>query len=85
MRILFDQGTPVPLRTFLVGHEVETAFERGWIKLRRCLRFFRSASFFDDLHYLLDDLRVQCSVAVKRDDDPQLAFPIDPMAALGSQ
>ena len=30
MRILFDQGTPVPLRRFLVRHDVETAFERGW-------------------------------------------------------
>ncbi|PAW64017.1 MAG: hypothetical protein B9S34_13335 [Opitutia bacterium Tous-C1TDCM] len=30
MRVLFDQGTPVPLRRLLVAHEVETAFERGW-------------------------------------------------------
>ena len=30
MRILFDQGTPVPLRDCLVGHLVETAYERGW-------------------------------------------------------
>ncbi|MEK7403735.1 MAG: hypothetical protein AAB225_01375 [Acidobacteriota bacterium] len=30
MRILFDQGTPVPLRSVLGGHWVETAFERGW-------------------------------------------------------
>ena len=30
MRILFDQGTPVPLRKALAGHTVETAFERGW-------------------------------------------------------
>ena len=30
MRILFDQGTPVPLRRVLVGHDVETAYERGW-------------------------------------------------------
>ena len=29
MRILFDQGTPVPLRSFLSSHQVETAFERG--------------------------------------------------------
>lgn len=34
MRILFDQGTPVPLRTFLSGHEVETAFERGWSEMQ---------------------------------------------------
>lgn len=30
VRILFDQGTPVPLRRFLPGHEVETTYERGW-------------------------------------------------------
>ena len=30
MKILFDQGTPAPLRHALVGHVVETAFERGW-------------------------------------------------------
>ena len=30
MRILFDKGTPRPLRRQLFGHEVETAVERGW-------------------------------------------------------
>ena len=33
MRILFDQGTPVPLRRALSSHEVSTAFERGWSTL----------------------------------------------------
>lgn len=33
MRILFDQGTPVPLREYLNSHQVETAFERGWSTL----------------------------------------------------
>ena len=33
MRILFDQGTPVPLREHLNSHHVETAFERGWSTL----------------------------------------------------
>lgn len=33
MRILFDQGTPVPLRNLLSSHQVETAFERGWSTL----------------------------------------------------
>ena len=33
MRVLFDQGTPVPLRQFLQSHEVETAFELGWSRL----------------------------------------------------
>ena len=30
MRILFDQGVPVPLRSALGHHTVESAFERGW-------------------------------------------------------
>ena len=34
MRIVFDQGTPTPLRTHLIGHTVETAFELGWSNLR---------------------------------------------------
>ena len=34
VRILFDQGTPAPLRDHLTGHSVDTAFERGWSNLR---------------------------------------------------
>ncbi|WP_008312843.1 DUF5615 family PIN-like protein [Leptolyngbya sp. PCC 6406] len=30
MKILFDQGTPAPLRHHLSGHSVDTAYERGW-------------------------------------------------------
>jgi hypothetical protein len=33
MKILFDQGTPVPLRHSFVGHIVSTAFEQGWSTL----------------------------------------------------
>lgn len=33
MLILFDQGTPVPLRSFLTGHTVKTASEQGWSTL----------------------------------------------------
>ena len=34
MRILFDQGTPAPLRYHLSGHEVKLAFELGWSTLQ---------------------------------------------------
>jgi hypothetical protein len=34
MRMLFDQGTPVPLRQHLTRHRVDTAFARGWSTLR---------------------------------------------------
>lgn len=33
MRVLFDQGTPVPLRHTLTVHVVETTYERGWSTL----------------------------------------------------
>jgi hypothetical protein len=32
--ILFDQGTPAPLRHALMGHVVDTAYERGWSSLK---------------------------------------------------
>jgi predicted nuclease of predicted toxin-antitoxin system len=34
MKILFDQGTPVPLRHSLAEHFVDTAYERGWQTLK---------------------------------------------------
>jgi predicted nuclease of predicted toxin-antitoxin system len=33
MKILFDQGTPVPLRRELANHAVDTVYERGWSNL----------------------------------------------------
>ncbi len=30
MKILFDQGTPVPLRRYLSGHDVMTVYDAGW-------------------------------------------------------
>ncbi len=48
MKILFDQGTPVPLRRFLVGHEIVTAFELGWGTLQNgeLLRAAEAEAFF---------------------------------------
>ena len=34
MRILFDQGTPAPLRSHLAPHQVSTAFELNWGQLK---------------------------------------------------
>ena len=34
MRVLFDQGTPVPLRHHLPHHTIRTAFELGWSGLK---------------------------------------------------
>jgi predicted nuclease of predicted toxin-antitoxin system len=33
MKVLFDQGTPAPLRHHLPGHTVATAYEAGWSML----------------------------------------------------
>jgi len=34
MLVLFDQGTPVPIRKFLKGHVVQTTAQRGWEELK---------------------------------------------------
>ena len=34
MRILFDHGTPRPLRQHLPGHDCDTAADKGWETLR---------------------------------------------------
>jgi hypothetical protein len=34
MLVLFDQGTPVPIRPFLREHTVQTAAQRGWDTLK---------------------------------------------------
>ncbi len=47
MRILFDQGTPAPLRNHLSGHSVETAYERGWSTLRNGELLGKAEAAFD--------------------------------------
>jgi hypothetical protein len=34
VQVLFDQGTPAPLRQFLISHQVSTAYEHGWSTLK---------------------------------------------------
>jgi hypothetical protein len=34
VRIVFDQGTPAPLRSHLSAHQVSTAFELNWGTLK---------------------------------------------------
>ena len=49
MRILFDQGTPVPLRDHLTGHVVATAFELGWSTLKNGELLAAAEAAFDTL------------------------------------
>jgi hypothetical protein len=47
MRILFDQGTPVPIAAYLREHTIRTAFEEGWNTLANgdLLRVAEEAGF----------------------------------------
>lgn len=33
MKVLFDQGTPLPLTAFLIGHAVDTVYANDWARL----------------------------------------------------
>lgn len=67
MRILFDQGTPVPLRRSLIGHEVETAYERGWSALQNgvLLKTAEEAGF-DAIITTDQNLRYQQNLAQRK-------------------
>jgi hypothetical protein len=49
MRIVFDQGTPVPLRRLLAGHTISTAFELGWAELGNGALLAAAEAQFDTL------------------------------------
>ena len=59
MRILFDQGTPVPLRDHLAGHVVQTAFELGWSNLANGALLASAENSFDLLITTDQQLRYQ--------------------------
>ncbi|MBM4063391.1 MAG: hypothetical protein FJ265_20170 [Planctomycetes bacterium] len=67
MRILFDQGVPVPLRGLLEGHAVETAFERSWsTRTNGELLHAAEAAGFEVLLTTDKRLRFQQSLAGRR-------------------
>ena len=47
MRILFDQGVPVPLRKKLAGHEVITCKEKGWDQITNGDLIAQAETLFD--------------------------------------
>lgn len=60
MKLLFDQGTPVPLRNHLPNHIVETAHEKGWSNLKNGdLLTHAEADGFDALITTDQNLRYQ--------------------------
>ncbi len=66
MRILFDQGTPVPLRRFLTGHTIGTAFEMGWHELENGALLAAAEAEFDALITTDQNLRHQQNLALRR-------------------
>ncbi len=66
MRILFDQGTPVPLRRALAAHEVSTAFEMGWANLENGDLLRAAEAQFDLLITTDQNLRYQQNLTGRR-------------------
>jgi hypothetical protein len=66
MRILFDQGTPAPLRRNLLGHAVKTAHELGWAGFDNGRLLAMAETEFDALVTTDQNLRYQQNVAGRR-------------------
>jgi hypothetical protein len=66
MKILFDQGTPVPLRARLVGHVVTTASEMGWADLDNGRLLAAAEAQFDVLITTDQNLRYQQNLTGRR-------------------
>lgn len=67
MKILFDQGTPVPLRRHLHPHVVDTADERQWATLQN--GDLLSAAEDDGYHVLIttdQNLRYQQNLSERK-------------------
>jgi hypothetical protein len=66
MKILFDQGTPAPLRRILVTHAVSTAFEMGWDRLENGKLLAVAEMSFDGFITTDKNLRYQQNLANRR-------------------
>jgi hypothetical protein len=66
MKILFDHGTPAPLRHGLAGHVVSTAYEIGWAKFDNGDLLEAAESQFDILITTDQNLRYQQNLAARR-------------------
>jgi hypothetical protein len=76
VRILFDQGTPVPLRHYLGQHNVATAEEMGWSRLSNGQLLDAAEKQFDLLITTDQALRTQQNLA-----DRKLAVLVLPFAS----
>ena len=73
MKILFDHGTPAPLRPILSGHHISTAYEMGWAGLSNGALLKVADAEFDILITTDKNLRYQQNVSSFR-----LAIPVLP-------
>jgi hypothetical protein len=63
MKILFDHGTPAPLRPALAGHEISTAYELGWARLSNGDLLAAAETGFDAFITTDKNLRYQQNLA----------------------
>jgi hypothetical protein len=66
MKILFDQGTPAPLRKSLTGHQVSTAFEMRWEQLENGKLLAEAEKAFDAFIPTDKNLRYQQNLGSRR-------------------
>jgi hypothetical protein len=67
VKILFDQGTPLPLRAALSGHLVSTVYEMGWAELANGeLLDAAEAQQFEVLVTTHKNLRYQQNLSTRR-------------------
>jgi predicted nuclease of predicted toxin-antitoxin system len=66
VKILFDHGTPAPLRRALVGHAVSTAHEMGWSELDNGSFLSAAESEFDVIITTDQSIRHQQNLAGHR-------------------
>ena len=66
MKILFDHGTPAPLRLRLAGHEISTAYEMGWARLSNGDLLAAAEKAFDVFITTDQNLRYQQNLAGRR-------------------
>ena len=67
MKILFDQGTPAPLKNHLPGHTVSTAYIHGWSQLKNGdLLNAAEADGFELLNSTAQDLEYQQNLENRR-------------------
>jgi hypothetical protein len=66
VRVLFDQGTPVPLRNYLGEHQVATAAEMGWSGLSNSQLLDAAEEQFDLLITTDQELQTQQNLSRRK-------------------